>query len=168
MKKDIKNKGIKPVNNITGVSGEYFVAAELSQRGIVATLTLKNTPYIDILATNLKNGKSANIQVKTMSVGNSAGWHLGPKDGEPSGIANHFYVLVDLQGPGKLPNYIILPKDKFSKFLKINQEKWESGKKRDGTPRKKTTMWIFNPNGNKEYREFSDKYKNNWDILKLL
>ena len=46
MKKKMDMKGI------VGVSGEFFVAAELSQRGIVATMTLKNTPYIDILATD--------------------------------------------------------------------------------------------------------------------
>ncbi len=31
--------------NITGVAGEYFVAAELSRRGWIATITLKNTKY---------------------------------------------------------------------------------------------------------------------------
>ncbi|MFA6257903.1 MAG: hypothetical protein WC671_02750 [Candidatus Paceibacterota bacterium] len=161
MKKKMDMKGI------IGVSGEFFVAAELSQRGIVATMTLKNTPYIDILATNLEKAKTANIQVKTMSIRNNAGWHLGPKDGEPSGIANHFYVLVNLQGQGKLPEYIILPKEKFSVFLKVKQEKWESGKKRDGTPRKKTTMWIFDPNRNEHSRKFAEKYINNWSILDL-
>lgn len=49
---------------IVGVSGEYFVAVELSKIGIVATLTLKNTPKIDILATNLENGKYVNIIFK--------------------------------------------------------------------------------------------------------
>ena len=116
------------MKGIVGASGEFFVAAELSQRGIVATMTIKNTPYIDILATNLEKAKTANIQVKTMSIGNNAGWHLGPKDGEPSGIANHFYVLVNLQGPGSLPEYIILPKGEFSVFLKDKQEKWKSGR----------------------------------------
>lgn len=153
--------------NIVGVSGEYFVAAELSQRGVVATLTLKNTPYIDILATNLETGKSANIQVKTMSVENKAGWHLGPKDGEPSGITNHYYVLVDLQGPSKLPNYIIIPKQVFSKFLKRGYEKWITGKKKDGTARKRTSMWIFDPYRRKDLKEFSRKYENNWEILNL-
>lgn len=65
---------------IIGVSGEYFVAAELSQLGIIATLTLKNTPSIDILATNLESGKYANIQVKTMSIDNNQGWRLSEKD----------------------------------------------------------------------------------------
>ena len=33
-----------------GITGEYLVAAELSRRGYVATLTLRNTRGIDILA----------------------------------------------------------------------------------------------------------------------
>ncbi|MGB7590791.1 MAG: transposase [Terriglobia bacterium] len=37
----------RAVYNITGVAGEYFVAAELSRRGWIATLTLKNTPNIE-------------------------------------------------------------------------------------------------------------------------
>jgi hypothetical protein len=160
-------KKIKKRSGIIGVSGEYFVAAELSQRGVVATLTLKNTPYIDILATNLGTGKSANIQVKTMSVENNAGWHLGQKDGEPSGVANHFYVLVDLQGPGKLPQYIILPKKEFSKIIKKDYKKYISGKKKDGTPRKETNMRIFDPNRKSHLRDFSSKYVNNWEILGL-
>jgi hypothetical protein len=157
----------KSVNNITGVSGEYFVAAELSQRGIVASITLKNTPYIDILATNLKTGRSVNIQVKTMSLNNNTGWRLGPKDQEPSGILNHFYVLVDLRGPGMLPDYIILPKKVLANFLKADHENWLSGKKRDGSNRKDTDIRVFNPNKNIESKKIAIKYKNNWEILKL-
>jgi hypothetical protein len=37
---------------LTGVSGEYFVAAELSRRGFLCSVTLKNTKGIDILVAN--------------------------------------------------------------------------------------------------------------------
>lgn len=163
----METKDKKSESNIVGTAGEYFVAAELAQRGVVATITLKNTPYIDILATNLKTGKNANIQVKTMSIGNNAGWHLGPKDEKPSGVANHFYVLVDLQGPSMLPNYIILPKKEFSEFIAEDYKKWISGKKKDGTPHKETSMRIFDPNRRKHVKEFSQKYENNWEVLNL-
>ena len=162
---EMKNR--KSDSNIVGSSGEYFVAAELAQRGVVATLTLKNTPYIDILATNLKTGKNANIQVKTMSIDNNAGWRLGPKDAEPSGVANHFYVLVDLQGPDKLPKYIILPKKEFSEFIAKDHSDWISGTKKDGTARKDTSIRVFDPNRRPHVGEFAEKYKNNWDILGL-
>ena len=39
----------KKVSSILiGVAGEYFVAAELSRRGYVASITLRNTKGIDI------------------------------------------------------------------------------------------------------------------------
>lgn len=92
---------------IVWVAWEYFVAAELSQRGIIATLTLKNTPSIDILATNLETGKFANIQVKTMSIENNQGWRLWEKDEKNSKIKNHFYILVNLQWESKIPEYYV-------------------------------------------------------------
>lgn len=48
-----------------GVAGEYLVAAELSRRGYVASVTLRNTRGIDILASNRDATKSVGIQVKT-------------------------------------------------------------------------------------------------------
>ncbi len=157
----------KTKSNVIGIAGEYFVAAELSQRGIVATLTLKNTPCIDILATNLEKGKFANIQVKTMSIHNKAGWHLGPKDENSSNIANHFYVLVDLQGEGKTPEYIIIPKKELANFIKKDYACWLSKTKKDGTPRKNTSMRIFDPNRRRHVKKFVEQYRNNWDTLGL-
>ena len=48
-----------------GIAGEFFVAAELTRRGYVASLTSKNTKAIDILASNKDGSKSVAIQVKT-------------------------------------------------------------------------------------------------------
>lgn len=148
---------------IVGVAGEYFVAAELSQMGIVATLTLKNTPSIDILATNLESGKFANIQVKTMSLTNKQGWRLSKKDEERSNIKNHFYVLVNLQDIGKLPEYYIIPQDKLAALLYKDHREWLAGDNK----RKDTTMRVFDPYRRKVQREFGEKYKNNWKILGL-
>ena len=50
---------------LTGVAGEYFVAAELSLRGYVASITLRNTKGIDIVVSNEEGNKTVNIQVKT-------------------------------------------------------------------------------------------------------
>ena len=35
-------------NGLTGIAGEYFVAAELSLRGFMASVTLRNNESIDI------------------------------------------------------------------------------------------------------------------------
>ena len=37
---------------LVGVTGEYFVAAELSIRGYLASVTLRNSQGIDIIASN--------------------------------------------------------------------------------------------------------------------
>jgi len=52
-----------------GIAGEYFVAAELSRRGYVASITLRNTRGIDILASNKDATKSVGILVKTCQGG---------------------------------------------------------------------------------------------------
>ena len=45
---------MKPSSQLTGVAGEYFVAAELSRRGFIASITMRNSPGIDILATDMR------------------------------------------------------------------------------------------------------------------
>ena len=47
----------------TGLSGEYFVAAELYRRGFLVALTIGNAKAIDILAQ--KDNKTFSIQVKS-------------------------------------------------------------------------------------------------------
>ena len=63
------------VNKLTpilaGVSGEYFVAAELSRRGYICSVTLKNTKGIDILVCNEDATKTLGIQVKTNQINRS-------------------------------------------------------------------------------------------------
>ena len=56
---------MKVTKGLSGVAGEYFVAAELSRRGYLASITLRNTRGIDVLVTNADASKSAGIQVKT-------------------------------------------------------------------------------------------------------
>ena len=50
---------------LAGVAGEYFVAAELSRRGHIASISLRNTRGIDIIATNKEASRSITIQCKT-------------------------------------------------------------------------------------------------------
>jgi hypothetical protein len=50
-------KSEKLTNTLTGISGEYFVAAELSRRGFMASITLRNNDSIDIHASKLSDNK---------------------------------------------------------------------------------------------------------------
>jgi len=56
-------------SNLVGVAGEYLVAGELSRRGYIASITLRNSRGIDIIASSADAEKTVNIQVKTNGSG---------------------------------------------------------------------------------------------------
>jgi Restriction endonuclease len=62
---------------LAGVAGEYFVAAELSRRGHIASISLRNTRGIDIIATNKAASRSVTIQCKTNQLTRKIGAHDG-------------------------------------------------------------------------------------------
>lgn len=51
--------------SLIGVTGEYYVAAELCRRGYLALLTPRNYPTTDIIVHNPKTNCQITIQVKT-------------------------------------------------------------------------------------------------------
>src|SRR5436309_13647123 len=81
---------ISPV--LTGVAGEYFVAAEISRRGYIASISLRNTRGSDILATNRAATRSITIQCKTNQSGGRNSM-LNQK-GEDFVAPDHYYVFV--------------------------------------------------------------------------
>jgi hypothetical protein len=91
---------------LSGVAGEYFVAAELSRRGHIASLTLKNTRGVDILVSNADATRSVGIQVKAIQSRRPA-WLL-KKSAEEGTASNLFYVFVTLP-PDESPGYYIVP-----------------------------------------------------------
>jgi len=90
---------------LAGVAGEYFVAAELSRRGLIASISLGNTRGIDILATNAEASRSITIQCKTSQVARKV-WVLNEKS-EDFVSATHLYVFVALGGVSERPTYHI-------------------------------------------------------------
>ncbi len=151
--------------NITGSAGEFIVAAELSRRGIIATLTLKNTPLIDVIASNPKKGLTANVQVKTRSQANTQGWVLGKKVENETEIKNLYYVFVNLKELHELPDYYIIPHNTFAKYIRNLHQELMSSKSRDGTPRKDSAIRNFKPETRD--KKFAEKYLSNWETLKI-
>ncbi len=103
-------KRTRGVNQQTAIAGELFVAAELTKRGWIATLTAKNTAAIDILASRPPDedptGQTVvRIDVKTgrkvWSSFQVGGIHLsGPQD---------FIVVVALGEDNERPRYWVVP-----------------------------------------------------------
>ena len=140
----------------SGVAGEYLCAGELARRGHIATLTLKNSKGVDILASNADASKTVAIQVKT-SYGNSTKWVLSHK-AEDFYKENLFYVFVNLNF-GNPPDYFIVPSKVVADTIKEYYKVWRS------TPGRKGQEHNENP-----MRTFIDKekqYLGKWDSLGL-
>lgn len=86
----------------TGLSGEYFVAAELLRRGFSVGITMGNAKAIDILAE--KDGNQFIIQVKAIFKKKNVGWPMMADKVNES----IFYVFVNLNGDKMTePDYFI-------------------------------------------------------------
>ena len=134
MKKDKKVSSI-----LTGVSGEYFAAAELSRRGHIASITLRNTKGIDIVASTEDGSKTINIQVKTSSK-NTIGWMLNKK-AETMSDKNMFYIFFRLNELDERPQFHIVPTSYVANKVKKGHQEWLNtlgrGKKRKDTDMRK-------------------------------
>ena len=88
---------------LTGIAGEFFVAAELAKRNFQVALTIGNAKAVDLFATNQDTGKIFEIEVKT----------LGTK---PNSFTlpikclqkNKIFIFVYLNGLDVQPDYYIL------------------------------------------------------------
>lgn len=162
MKKEVN----KIDKNIIGSTGEFFVAAEIARRGGIATLTIKNTPNIDVIATNPKTGKSANLQVKTRGENNKQGWLLDEKVDKNSDIKNHYYIFVNLVEKDKLPEYYIIPVNIFAKMSTGIYEEFLKGKSKNGKKHQPNSARNFKPEIGKRDFDFAKKYRD-WNILDI-
>jgi hypothetical protein len=144
---------ISPI--LAGVSGEYFVAAELSRRGYICSVTLKNTKGIDILVCNEEATKNLGIQVKTNQI-NKSEWVLNEKC-EKLNDENIFYVFVNLRSTDFLPEYYIVPSKVVARYTSTNHKKWLSEKGKNGQQRNDSTM--------RKFKDIEKEYLGRWDLL---
>lgn len=151
---------VKKSNNLVGVTGEYYVCAELGNKGILALLTPKNNPLFDIVAVSPDASRTVTIQVKTMSERNKAGWKLGKDICIRKNNSHLFIVLVNLSGD-KI-DYYIYEYDVLSERVEKAYANYLAQPKRDGEKRKDIDFrwWDL-----KWFSEDDILRKNNWNIL---
>jgi hypothetical protein len=145
-------------STLVGVAGEYFVAAELSRRGYLASITLRNSRGVDIIASNSEASRSVTIQVKTSNK-SGAKWILNKK-AESFADQNHYYVFVLLGSPSSRPDFYIVPSVNVAEYVSNSHRRWLAGTKADGTPRKDSQM--------RNFRDPDGMYKEKWEVLELL
>ena len=151
------NKIAKLATTLVGVSGEYFVAAELSRRGYIASITLRNTRGIDVLAANADASKSVGIEVKTNNT-KKKDWMLGEK-AEEACSDSHFYVFVNLSDAGSAPEFHVVPSKDVADYVSMDHKKWKDSLDRHGKP--------HGPSGIRKFRDPLGKYLGKWESLGL-
>ena len=155
----MKNLNKKGSNVLTGVAGEYFVAAELSRLGAIATITAKNTPHFDIIATSLDGKRSVSIQVKSTQK-DAGGLPIGSRSLDLDPGENCFYVFVYLT-QSEQPSYWIIPQSIANKKVEESWQSWvdENPETRKNAPRTFRWSWLLD-------KSFLN-YKNKWEVLEI-
>jgi hypothetical protein len=104
---------------ITGLAGEFYVAAELLKRDILASITFGSAKAIDILAYNPRTRRTISVQVKATRQMNV--FPIAHSRVE----AVHIYVFVVLNPPGTPPRFFVVQgqvlvnePERFSKWFK--------------------------------------------------
>jgi len=88
--------------NNTGLSGEYFVAAELYRRGWSVGMTIGNAKSVDLFAE--KDERRVAIQVKAIYKRKHSGWPIM----QVNVRSDCFYIFVNLNGDNMgAPDYFI-------------------------------------------------------------
>lgn len=88
---------------MSGLSAEFFVAAELLKRGLQTSVTFGNAKAIDLLAHNGSTGRTFSVQVKALRTRN----YFLIKPAHVKG--EHIYAFVLLNKPGMSVEYFIVP-----------------------------------------------------------
>ena len=145
----------KLTKGLSGIAGEYFVAGELSIRGFMASVTLRNNDSIDIHASKIGKKNIFAIQVKTCQNPKRA-WPLGKK-AEILEAENLFYIFVILKGLEERPDYFIVPSRVIAKYTREGHSKWLM------TPGKKGNM--HNDTNLRMFFDKEGKYLEKWDLL---
>ena len=138
-----------------GIAGEYLVAGELSLRGFVAAITLRNTRGTDIITSTSDGGKSVSVQVKTNSTGKAL-WMVGKKS-EDFASPSHFYVFVALHELLERPSYHIVPSQIVAERITTSHRDCLGGTKADGTARKDSSI--------RKFEDLDGVYRERWEML---
>jgi hypothetical protein len=151
---------------LTGLTGEYYVLAQLTHHGLVATLTLSNTKGVDILVTNQELRRLYKVEVKTTELPPRAETLFGPgkfymwamsKKHEMVKDPALFYCFVALQGATVLPRFFVVPSSVVARYVKWQHQKWLDSRKHTVA---ETTMRRF-----RIPVQDPDGYENNWKVF---
>ena len=150
-----------------GNAGQFRVASELCLRGMHASITLGNTPHVDVLCTDKDGRKCISIQVKTFragkdkcAVGKNAEVDFGP---------SFFWVLAGLRDadhPSAEECFYIVPSAVMAQNVFEGHHNWLATPGKKGQQHKDNDMrnvWLNAKSG--KFGFDVSQYKGRWDLI---
>lgn len=102
------------------MAAAYYVAAELSLKGCIATVTARNAPGVDILASSTDGSCSVMIQVKGNKPGGTRNfWLLG--ETKICSARNLFFVFANLHRDGARPDFYVATSEAVAKGMIVSR-----------------------------------------------
>ena len=122
---------MKTSTNLTGMTGVYLAAAELSNRGFIVSPTSRSARGADLLVTDQGCQRAWSVQVKTNHRKKNS-WRL-TETARSFNSDSHIYIFVNLTGDTR-PEYTIAPSSRVVDKMKgdgtqcyVNQSDLRSG-----------------------------------------
>jgi hypothetical protein len=143
---------------MSGMTGVFMTAAELSRLGYIVTLTSRNTEAVDMLVSKSKDDfKPKLIQVKANQNGQK-NWTLNMK-AENLKADDLIYIFVNFSKKNPLPEFHIIPSKNLADIIFKGHREWIKTPGRKGIQHKDTAM--------RKFVDEDDTYRNRWDLLGL-
>jgi len=149
---------------LIGNAGEFYVAAELLKRGVIAALAPRNAPAFDIIAT--KDRKTVRVRVKTKSSEYTDWQWVVKKDGSifrDLATSDDFTVLVNLTKDTKDMGFFVVPTSVLNDWLVEDFNEWIRTPGKNGRPHDPT-----NKKRHLKEPKFANRlaqYSHNWEIM---
>lgn len=150
-----------------GISGEFYVLAQLAQRNFVASFTLANTKGIDIIVISPPLDHFIKLEVKTtikhpmrertFSPDPVYAWPMSEKH-ETISDPRTFYCFVVLQGPSSLPLFFVVPSSYVAEYVREQHRFWVHTRTEPPDPTNKMRRFRIHPND-------PIGFKDNWELL---
>ncbi len=135
--------------SLIGITGEFYVLAQLAHRGLVASLTLANTKGVDILVSNPQFDHLLRVEVKTTDRPSRKATLFGPEPffswpmsqkHEHVADTRLFYCFIHLQAVDRLPRFFIVPGLYVAEYVREQHRYWVRTRTREAA---RTTMRLF-------------------------
>ena len=95
--------------------GKHSVAAELFKRDVICSLTLGNSPSVDMFAIT-QDDRSYSLQIKA-TFDATTSWLIKTSKEDTGLNTKHIYIFVDLQRNSSHPDFYVIPGPLVNKII---------------------------------------------------